>query len=118
MPFFVDEHIAFGVGKVQELLQYGIDLVDVILVIDEPFFSDIVTVGYDGPPPELLEKLTCKIHHIFLKMESRIPAKYKTAPTAPARARTIAATKAFLLDREGSSVAVGFAATRLRMTES
>lgn len=54
MPLFVDEHIALGIGKAQELLQDGIDLVNVVLVEDQTLFSDIITVGNNSPPPELV----------------------------------------------------------------
>jgi hypothetical protein len=58
MPFLVNEHIALGVGETEELLQHGIDLVNVVLVEDQTLFPDIIAVGNDGPPPELPEKFT------------------------------------------------------------
>jgi len=54
VPFPVYEHVALGVRKVEKLLENGIDLVNVILVEDESFLADIVTICNNGPPPELL----------------------------------------------------------------
>jgi hypothetical protein len=58
VAFLVDQHVALGVREVQELLEDGIDLVNIILVEDEPLLSNVIAVGYDGPPPELLRQLT------------------------------------------------------------
>jgi hypothetical protein len=57
MPFLVDEHIALGVRKTEELLQDGVDLVNVVLVEDKALLSNVVTIGNNGPPPVLGGKL-------------------------------------------------------------
>jgi len=51
VTFLVDQDVALRVGEAQELLEDGIDLVDVVLVENEPFFPDFVTVGNDGWSP-------------------------------------------------------------------
>ena len=55
MAFLINENITLAVGEVEKLLQDFIDLVNVVLVEDESLFANIVTVSYDGPPPELPE---------------------------------------------------------------
>jgi hypothetical protein len=53
VAFLVDEDVALGVRKAQELLQDGVDLVNVILVENQAVFSDLVAVGDNGRPPSL-----------------------------------------------------------------
>jgi hypothetical protein len=53
VTFLVDQHVALGVGEAEELLEDVIDLVNVVLVEDQPLFTDVVAVSYNGPPPEL-----------------------------------------------------------------
>jgi hypothetical protein len=62
VPLLVDEDVALGVGEAEELLEDGIDAVDVVLVEDEPFLADIVAVGDDGPPPEPLWEALVNVH--------------------------------------------------------
>ena len=57
MPFLVDEQITFRIRKAEKLLEDAIDFVNVVLVKDEAFLPDVITVGYDGPPPELRSEL-------------------------------------------------------------
>jgi len=58
VALFVDEHVALGIREIQEFLQNRIDVINVVLVKDKAFLSNVVTVGNDGPPPELAKKLT------------------------------------------------------------
>ena len=90
MPFLVDEHIALGVGELQELFENFIDSINVVLIENQAFLSDIVTVGDDGPPPEstLIKSLQragngCSRSLIYSYLLNR-----KNQAAAPAPART------------------------------